>query len=154
MNAAGACLAMLFAWASSAQAQIQEVRVEFDDGGCVTCAESIATRLGRVRGVEETELDLEKGVVRLRLAEDNRVRLLPLVSRIGQGGAKVLKVCLSARGVVEEDESGTKFRTGGVGELFRLAGDLPPAGADVLLEVEAVDVEDRLLRVVAKCGAR
>jgi len=152
MRTATICLTAWLLSGAVARAQLQEVRVEFDDGGCVTCAESIETRLGRVRGVEETELDLEKGVVRLRLAEDNRVRLLPLVSRVGQGGAKVLQVCLSVRGAVEKDGDAVKFRTGGVGEVFGLEGDLPPAAGEVLLEAEAVDVEGRLLRVDGQCG--
>lgn len=137
--------------AAAAPAQYREVRVEFDSGGCISCAESVKGRLARVRGVEEVELDLERSVVSLRLADDNRVRLLPLVSRIGQGGAKVLKVCIVADGKVERGVAGPTFRVEGVGEVFQFEGEAPAAGEVVRIEAEA-DAEEKVLRVGRECG--
>lgn len=60
-------------------AQFLEFRIRFHDGGCLSCAQSLESRLQRVRGVETVTLDLEQGIVELKLAADNGVRLADCV---------------------------------------------------------------------------
>ena len=50
---------LLLLWAIAASAQFLEFRVRFDDGGCVSCAESLEARMQRVHGVETVTLDLD-----------------------------------------------------------------------------------------------
>ncbi len=122
-----------------------EVRIHFDDGGCVSCAESLEQRLGRVRGVESVELDLDEGVVSLALTAGNRVRLLPLLGRVEQGGAKMLDVRFVARGTVRRESELAVFQPSGLTRVYRLEGDVPAPADDVRLEGLVVDVKEGVL---------
>lgn len=130
-----------------------EVRISFDAGGCVSCAESLEQRLGRVRGVESVELNLEEGVVSLELTQGNRVRLLPLLSRVEQGGAKMLDARVVARGVVRREDGVQLFQPAGLRREYRLEGDLLTPGEDVRVQATVVDVEKGVLRARSSGGS-
>lgn len=97
-----------------------QVDVAFEDVGCASCLESLEGRLGRVRGVERVEIDVAAGVARLYLAVGNKVRLAPLLSRITQGGTKILNTRVLARGMIKAGEAGYLFQPSGLAESYRL----------------------------------
>jgi copper chaperone CopZ len=117
--------ALLLLGALAAPAQFLEFRVRFDDGGCLSCAESLEDRLRRVRGVERVTLDVELGIVELKLAADNAVRLAPLLSRIEQGAAKALETTLVAKGELIDVAGVRQIELQGqaAGQIYLLEGD-------------------------------
>ena len=110
----------LLALGLPAAAQFQQMEVTFEDTGCASCVESLEGRLARVRGVEAVDLDAERGVVTLRLEENNRVRLGPLFARITQDGTKITRVAAVAHGAIEGNADAWLFHPSGLGQAFRL----------------------------------
>lgn len=142
---------LLLLVATAAPAQFLEFRVRFDDGGCSSCAESLEGRLQRVRGVETVTLDVERGVVELQLAADNRVRLAPLLSRIEQGAAKALETKLVAKGVLVRAAGVTKIELQGqaADQAYLLEGDTGAVGGSVILHAQVLDAEAGRLQVAS-----
>ena len=101
-------------------AEFLRIDVALEGIGCASCIESLESRLGRVRGVERVEIDAKHGIATLYLAEKNRVRLRPLLSRITQDGTKVLRTEVIARGSVEAAETGLLFRPSGLTQAYLL----------------------------------
>lgn len=147
---------LLLLSALAAPAQFLEFRISFDDGGCLSCAESLASRLQRVRGVETVTLDLERGVVELKLAEDNRVRLAPLISRVEQGAAKVLETNLVAKGVLVDEAGSRVLRLQGQadGQVHSLEGDTGGRLGLVIIEARLLDATDGRLQIISIRPAR
>jgi copper chaperone CopZ len=114
------CVLVLALFAFPALGEFLEVRVGFEDGGCVPCVESLRGRLERVRGMQSVEISLEKGEIRMTLERGNRVRMGPLQSRIRQGGTKLTSFWVRALGTIVEEESGLTFLPEGLARNYRL----------------------------------
>jgi hypothetical protein len=116
---------LLLALGLPGTAQFRQLEVSFEDTGCASCVESLEGRLARVRGVEGVDLDAERGVVTLRLQENNRVRLGPLFARITQDGTKITRVAGVAHGVIEGNADTWLFHPSGLGQalLLQLRGE-------------------------------
>lgn len=142
---------LLLLGALAAPAQFLEFRVRFDDGGCLSCAESLESRLQRVRGVETVTLDIERGIVELKLAADNGVRLAPLMSRIEQGAAKALETRLVAKGVLVDDGGTRKLELqgGAAGQVYMLEGETAGQAGPAVIEADVLDAVEGRLRVVS-----
>lgn len=143
--------AFLLVMVGALPAQFLEFQIRFDAGGCVSCAESLKGRMQRVRGIETVTVDLERGMIRLELAADNRVRLVPLMSRIEQGGARALETKLKAKGVVVEDGSGQKLELQGAatGQTYILGGDTHGLQGPVVVEAELLDGTEGRLEILS-----
>lgn len=137
--------------ALAAPAQFLEFRVRFDDGGCLSCAESLEGRMQRVRGVETVTLDVERGIIELKLAADNRVRLAPLISRIEQGAAKALETRLVAKGVLVDDAGTRKIELQGqaAGQVYLIEGDTGSQLGPAVIEAGLLDALEGRLQVVS-----
>lgn len=142
---------LLLLGALTAPAQFLEFRIRFDDGGCLSCAESIESRLQRVRGVETVTLDVERGIVELKLAADNGVRLTPLMSRIEQGAAKALETRLVAKGLLADGAGGRRLELQGeaAGQVYLLEGNTGGQLGPAVIEAEVLDAAAGRLRVVS-----
>ncbi len=114
-------LILLLVVSPSLDAEFLRVEVAFQDTGCVSCIASLEGRLGRVRGMEKVEIDLDRGVAIMYLAPKNRVRLTPLLARITQDGTKILGTKVEARGVIESLQQGLTFTPSGINQTYRLA---------------------------------
>ena len=143
--------ALLLLGALAAPAQFLEFRVRFDDGGCLSCAESLEDRLRRVRGVERVTLDVKRGIVEMKLAADNRVRLAPLMSRIEQGAAKALDTSLVARGELIDVAGVRQIELQGqaAGQVYLLEGDTGDQLGPAVIEADLLDAVAGRLRVVS-----
>jgi hypothetical protein len=142
---------LLLLGAIAAPAQFLEFRIRFDDSGCLSCAESLQSRLQRVRGVETVTLDLERGIVELKLAADNGVLLAPLMSRIEQGATKALETRLVARGVLVNEAGVRKLALQGqaAGQIYLLEGDTGDHVGPAVIEAVLLDAVEGRLRVVS-----
>jgi copper chaperone CopZ len=143
--------ALLLLGALAAPAQFLEFRVRFDDGGCLSCVESLEDRLRRVRGVERVTLDVELGIVELKLAADNAVRLAPLLSRIEQGAAKALETTLVAKGELIDVAGVRQIELQGqaAGQIYLLEGDTGDQVGPAVIEADLLDAVAGRLRVVS-----
>ena len=111
---------LLFGLTTPLAAQIEFIDIEFLDSGCEPCTASLKSRLERVRGVEQATVDAERGVLRLRLSADNRVRLGPLRARVEQDGTRITALRITATGTVERSDGTPAFRPAGSPERFRV----------------------------------
>jgi copper chaperone CopZ len=111
---------LLLAAALCASAEFRRVEVDFEGTGCVSCAESLPGRLGRVRGVEDVKVDLDRSRVAIQLAAENKVRLGPLLARITQDGTKIRRVETVVRGKIAHEGSAWNFQPSGLTETYHL----------------------------------
>ena len=110
------------------------LRLEFTLTGvdCAACFESLPTRLGWVRGVESVNVDRERGKVSLRLAPNNRVRLVLIRDMLQQDGTKVREVRLETAGSVGQTNDRWMFVPSGVGEQYLVTAAHEPQGSVVV----------------------
>jgi len=137
------CVLVLALLTVPAFGEFLEVRVGFEDGGCVPCVESLRGRLQRVRGMGSVEISLERGEIRMMLERGNRVRLGPLQSRIRQGGTKLTSVWVRALGAIVEEKSSLTFLPDGLTRSYRLDATKDVPGGPVEVTGALVEVEDR-----------
>ena len=133
---------LLLAAALSASAEFRRVELDFEGTGCASCVESLPDRLGRVRGVENVAVDLERNRISVHLASGNKTRLAPLISRITQDGTKILRVEVVVLGAIARQGEQLTFQPSGFTETYQLR---PARGAarlnpqdEVLYEVRGV----------------
>jgi hypothetical protein len=81
-----------------AWAQFRSMELTFEGIGCASCMESLPGRVGRIRGVESATVDAQHGVLRVLLAEQNRVRLEQIRDMIEQDGTKVKTATITVQG--------------------------------------------------------
>jgi len=79
-------------------AQFRSIEVTFEGIGCASCMESLPSRIGRLRGVESTKVDVQHSTVKVELAEQNRVRLEQVRDMIEQDGTKAKSALVTVKG--------------------------------------------------------
>jgi copper chaperone CopZ len=67
--------ALLSLLATACFAQLHSVDIKVGGLDCASCATSVESRLKRIRGVESSKFDAERGVASVTLTPDNRVTL-------------------------------------------------------------------------------
>jgi hypothetical protein len=133
-------------------AQFREIEFRFVPTPCESCTASLAPRMSKVRGVESAELAGD-GILRLKLAEQNRARLELLRDMIEQDGTKVKSVRFTASGAIEKSGEASTFKAADNGAAYKLDGanlspgrvllkgeiaDLPKSGTATIKVIEAV----------------
>src|SRR5215471_3449753 len=91
-------LALLVLLAVPSWAQFRSMELTFEGIGCASCMESLPGRVGRIRGVESATVDAQRGVLKVQLAEQNRVRLEQIRDMIEQDGTKVKAATITVQG--------------------------------------------------------
>jgi copper chaperone CopZ len=114
---------LILGLAVPAAAQFRKIEIGFDGAGCGPCIESLPNRIKRMRGVESAEVDPAKGILRVALGEQNRVRLEQVRDAVEQDGTKTRWAEVELRGEVARSETGWKLSTPG-GAAYALSGDL------------------------------
>jgi len=140
-----AALAFLFLLAAPLSAELLEAEIRFQGTGCVSCAESLEPRLGRVRGMDTVELDLERSLVRLKLEQGNRARILSLRLRVTQDGNSIVSMRAVIRGVTQESGGDWILTVTGPDEKLRLhagQGVRLQSGRAYRLEGQIAEAED------------
>src|SRR5436190_23389080 len=91
-------LALLILLAAPCWAQFRSMEITFEGIGCASCMESLPGRMQRLRGVESATIDAQRGVLKIQLAEQNRVRLEQVRDMIEQDGTKAKSATITVKG--------------------------------------------------------
>jgi copper chaperone CopZ len=84
-------------------AQFQSIELTFEGVGCKPCIDSLPERLRRIRGVESASVDAERGVVSVRLAAENRVRIEQIRDFLEQDGTKTRRAVVRVAGELRRE---------------------------------------------------
>lgn len=98
---------LLAALAASAFAQLRSVELRFEGVNCAPCLESLPARIQRMRGVESARVDAEKGLLTIKLAEANRIRLEQIRDTVEQDGTKARAATVALAGELAEAAPGS-----------------------------------------------
>ena len=110
-------------------AQFQSMEIAFEGIGCASCLESLPARIQRMRGVESATVDPERGILKVQLAAENRVRLEQVRDMIEQDGTKTKKAAVRVRGELSQVEGRWVLRLTGMEASYAVEGAVPASGA-------------------------
>lgn len=133
-------------------AQFDRIELRFEGMGCASCIESMPARIKRMRGVEEVSVDAAASILKIRLAESNRVRLEQVRDAIQQDGTKVKSAGVVLRGAVTRQdgkwtvqplEGGASYVLEGggpwsEGKRYRIEGNIADPAPGALLRVTSM----------------
>ena len=102
-------------------AEFHTITIRYTPSGCIECAQSLEARLRKTRGVEELAFD-PNGVVTLRLAANNRVRLELIRDFTEQGGETIQRIEAEATGAIERDGGADTFVLSGTETRYPVTG--------------------------------
>lgn len=148
-------LILLLALALPAAAQFTKIEIKFEGIGCASCIESLPARMQRMRGVTEATIDAKAGLLSLKLAPDNRIRLEQVRDAVEQDGTKARSARVTVRGEVkiQHDFITLHFAPSATYQvmahlqkegIYTLEGefrDLHPATGPLAIESRSIDVE-------------
>ena len=115
-----------------ALAQFRSIEITFTGIGCVSCIESLPGRIGRMRGVESATVDAQHGVLKIQLAEQNRVRLEQVRDAIEQDGTKTRTAAVRVLGELAQVEGKWVLQPAGVSSNYEVVGATTGAGKYVV----------------------
>jgi hypothetical protein len=98
------------------------LELTFQGTGCASCIESLPARIRRMRGVESAEVDAARGILRVKLASGNRVRLELVRDQIEQDGTKVTAAAVEGVGTIEPETERWVFRPDGQPLSYTIEG--------------------------------
>jgi copper chaperone CopZ len=96
-------LPILLLTATPLAAQLRSAGLTFEGIDCASCLESLPARILRMRGVESAKVDVTKGILTVKLAAGNRVRLEQLRDAIEQDGTKARQAAVIVKGTLAEE---------------------------------------------------
>lgn len=102
--------------------EFRTIAVRFEGIGCASCVESLPGRMKRMRGVETAEVDAGKGVLKLTLGENNRVKVEQVRDAIEQDGTKARSAVVEVRGQMEKEDGRWVLRVG-PGAAYEVRGE-------------------------------
>lgn len=139
MRAAKLCI-LLTCSSSLASAEFRLIELSFGGIDCASCAEFVQGKLARARGVESVTVDRAAGMVTVKLAPDNKVRLDQVRDFVQQSGFTPKDAHVRVRGAVASQDGGWVLRLPETGQTYRLklTANQPPA------EGKAVVVDGRI----------
>ncbi len=110
-------------------AQFRTIDISFEGVGCASCIESLPARMQRIRGVESATatVDGRTGILQLKLAAQNRIRLEQVRDAVEQDGTKVKKATVSVAGTLTF-EAGKWLLSPGGSATYEIAAEHPEAG--------------------------
>ncbi len=108
----------LLAFSIPVFAQFRSIEIRFEGINCASCVESLPTRLARVRGVESAKV--EGSVLRVKLAEVNRVRVEQIRDFVEQDGTKAKHATVVVKGAVEKEGDKWVLKPAGVPGDYQL----------------------------------
>lgn len=84
-------------------AQLRSVEMAFEGINCASCVESLPVRIQRLRGVESAKVDGARGILTVKLAAENRIRVEQIRDAIEQDGTKARQAVVTIRGTLADD---------------------------------------------------
>lgn len=94
-------IAVLLASASTAGAEVRTAELQVNGMTCPFCAFGIEKKLRDVEGVEEVEVRLDEGSLRLRLRKGNGASIRDLAQAVEKAGFELAALQLEVRGTLE-----------------------------------------------------
>jgi hypothetical protein len=113
-------LALLAAYPCAAQ--FLSIEVAFEGIGCASCVQTLPDRIKRLRGVESASVDAEHGILKLSLAESNRVRLEQVRDMIEQDGTKAKKATVRVKGNLTQEGGRWVLKPVGLSTAYEIQG--------------------------------
>src|SRR5690242_13912748 len=121
-------LALLILLAAPACAQFRSMEIAFQGIDCASCMESLPSRLHRIRGVESASVDAHRGVLKVQLAEQNRVRLEQVRDMIEQDDTKVKSAAVTVRGELSQVDGKWVLQPPALPASYEVEAAAPAAG--------------------------
>jgi cation transport ATPase len=145
-------LALLVFFALPAWAQFRSIEVSFEGIGCASCMESLPARMQRLRGVESATVDAQRGVLKIQLAEQNRVRVEQVRDMIEQDGTKVKTAGVTVKGDLAQVEGKWVLQPPSLSASYEVEASSPAAGT-VVVSGEISKMRPESGRLVIKASA-
>ena len=145
-------LAMLILLAAPCLAQFRSMEITFEGIGCASCMESLPARVQRLRGVESATVDAQRGVLKVQLAEQNRVRLEQVRDMIEQDGTKVKTASISVKGDLARVDGKWVLQPPSLPTSYEVEAASASAGT-FLVSGEVVKLRPEAGRLVIKASA-
>ena len=124
-------------FAAPLAAQLRSADLTFEGINCASCVESLPARIQRMRGVESAKVDGAKGILSVKLAAENRVRLEQIRDAIEQDGTKARRATISAKGALIEQAGRWLFKLPNSGSQFEVLLDAAAPSAQYSLKAGA-----------------
>ena len=142
----------LFALSIPAIAQFRTIEIQFEGIGCASCIDSLPARVQRMRGVTSAKVDVEKQILKVELADANRVRVEQVRDAIEQDGTKTTVASVRVRGNITQSEGKWLLTLPEAPATYELSGVAPPKpGAyEVVGKIEKLRPESGRLVIVAR----
>lgn len=121
-------------FAAPLAAQLRSADLTFEGVNCASCVESLPARIQRMRGVESAKVDAAKGILSVKLAAENRIRLEQIRDAIEQDGTKARQATISARGALVEQAGRWLFKLPHGGSQFEVTLDAGAPSAQYSLK--------------------
>lgn len=136
---------LLFLMSFTAFAQVQRLEIEFTGVNCEPCLESLPGRGKRIRGVAEASVDARKGLLKLTMLPENRVRVEQFRDIIEQDGTKAVRAPLvEMRGTVDGEG---RLVVPGHPRPYVLESSTPVAAGPVLIKGAIPDLKTMRIHV-------
>ena len=128
-------LALLILLAAPCRAQFRSMEIAFEGIGCASCMESLPGRMQRLRGVESATVDAQRGVLKIQLAEQNRVRLEQVRDMIEQDGTKTKSATITVKGGLAQTDGKWVLQPPSLPASYEVEAASPVAGTFVVTGV-------------------
>ena len=90
--------------------------------------ESLPARMQRLRGVDSATVDAQHGVLTIRLAEQNRIRLEQVRDMIEQDGTKTKTAAVTVKGELSRTDGKWVLRPPSLASAYEVEAASPAAG--------------------------
>lgn len=136
---------LFFVLAASCPAQFRTVEMTFQGVGCASCLESLPSRVQRLRGVESATVDAKAGVLTVKLAEQNRVRVEQIRDFVEQDGTKATRAVVDVTGDVVEENGRKVLHVGSA--TYELEGSAASGRQTIHGQIEDLKPASGVLRI-------
>jgi cation transport ATPase len=133
-------------------AQFRSIEISFEGIGCASCMESLPARMQRLRGVESATVDVQHSVLKIRLAEQNRVRLEQVRDMIEQDGTKAKTAVVTVKGELSQTDGKWVLQPSSLPSAYEVEAASPAAGT-YTVSGEVVKLKPESGRLVIKASA-
>lgn len=133
-------------------AQFRSMEITFEGIGCASCMESLPARIERLRGVESATVDAQQSILKIRLAEQNRVRLEQVRDMIEQDGTKTKTAVVTVKGELSQTDGKWVLQPPSLPSAYEVEAASPAAGT-CTISGEVVKLKPQSGRLIIKASA-
>ena len=116
--------------------QFRSIEITFEGMGCASCIESMPARMKRMRGVESATV--EGNILKMTLAEQNRVKIEQVRDAIEQDGTKTKRASVVVMGELRREGDQWLLKTPGSSYKLEYSGALSEGAHLVRGEIEGM----------------